>query len=153
MQKQTILEELRKAKAAHINWVQKAKLLISGFKIDEDAIPVNATQCHFGQWFYSDAQRLNGLRTNPLHCMERVEKLHTQLHDIYLNIYKIYYDIEPQGLLSRLFGKKKSTTKEATARAQEYFNEMERVSKELINELNMMERRIIVLPEEELAGL
>lgn len=153
MEKNVILEQLRAAKAAHINWVQRAKMLISGFKIDEDAIPVNSTQCRFGQWFYSDAQKLNGLRNNSIECLSKIEKLHFDLHDIYLNIYKIYYDMEPQGFFSKLFGKKKKITEEASKLAKEYFNDMEKVSKELVEEINIMERRIIALPEEELNAL
>ena len=150
MDKSVILEQLRAAKAAHINWVQRAKMLISGFKIDEDAIPVNSTQCRFGQWFYSDAQKLNGLRNDSMQCLTNIEKLHFDLHDIYLNIYKIYYDMEPQGFFSKLFGKKKKISDEASKLAKEYFNDMEKVSKDLLNEINIMERRIIALPEKEL---
>ncbi|WP_294954727.1 CZB domain-containing protein [Sulfurovum sp.] len=150
MEKSTILEQLRAAKAAHINWVQRAKMLISGFKIDEDAIPVNSTQCKFGQWFYSDAQKLNGLRNNPLDCMSEIERLHFELHDIYMNIYKIYYDVKPQGFFSKLFGKKKKITDDSTKLAKEYFSSMEDVSKKLVNEINLMERRIVALPENDL---
>jgi len=153
MEKNTILEQLRAAKAAHINWVQRAKMLISGFKVEEDAIPVNSTQCQFGKWFYSDAQRLNGLRNNPMDCMSEIEKLHFELHDIYLNIYKVYYDMEPQGFFSKLFGKKKKITEDAARLAKEYFTSMEEVSKKLVNEINLMERRIVALPESDIDEL
>ncbi len=153
MEKSVILEQLRAAKAAHINWVQRAKMLISGFKIEEDAIPVNSTQCRFGQWFYSDAQKLNGLRNNAIECLSEIEKLHFDLHDIYLNIYKIYYDLEPQGFFSKLFGKKKKITEDSTKLAKQYFNEMEEVSKKLVEQINIMERRIIALPDSELEEL
>lgn len=89
MEKSEILDQLRAAKAAHINWVQRAKLLISGFQIDEGSIPVNSTQCQFGKWFYTDAQKLNAMQNNPMECMNTIEQLHFDLHDIYLNIYKI----------------------------------------------------------------
>ena len=150
MEKNTILDQLRAAKAAHINWVQRAKMLISGFKMEEDAIPVNSTQCQFGKWFYSDAQKLNGLRNNPMNCLEKIEKLHFDLHDIYLNIYKIYYDMEPQGFFSKLFGKKRKITEDSVKLAKEYFSSMEEVSKQLVNEINLMERRIVALPEEDI---
>jgi len=153
MEKNTILDQLRAAKAAHINWVQRAKMLISGFKMEEDAIPVNSTQCQFGKWFYSDAQKLNGLRNNPLNCFEKIEKLHFDLHDIYLNIYKIYYDMEPQGFFSKLFGKKRKITDDSVKLAKEYFSSMEEVSKQLVNEINLMERRIVALPEEDIEVL
>ncbi len=153
MDKSVILEQLRAAKAAHINWVQRAKMLISGFKVEEDAIPVNSTQCQFGKWFYSDAQKLNTLPNNTLDCMSEIEKLHFELHDIYLNIYKIYYDMEPQGFFSKLFGKKKKVSEDASKLAKEYFSSMQEVSKKLVDQINLMERRIVALPEKDLEVL
>ena len=153
MERKEVLEQLRAAKAAHINWVQRAKLLIAGFEIDESSIPVNSTECKFGKWFYSDAQRLNGLRTNPMECMTEIEQLHFQLHDIYMNIYKLFYATEKQGFFSRLFGKKKQVSDEAKRLAKEYFDEMEEVSKKLVNEINKMERRIVAIQEDELSEL
>lgn len=57
MNKVIILEHLRGAKAVHIKWTQKAKLLISGLSIKEDAIPVDSTECKFGKWFYGEGQK------------------------------------------------------------------------------------------------
>ncbi len=153
MKKNEILTQLRAAKAAHINWVQRAKLLISGFEIDKESIPVNSTQCRFGKWFYADAQRLNGLRNNPLECMSDIEQLHFQLHDIYMDIYKIFYDTQPQGFFSKLFGKKKSISGNDKELAKDYYNSMEEVSKHLIEQINRMERRIVAVPESELQDI
>ncbi len=128
-------------------------MLISGLKVEEDAIPVNSTQCQFGKWFYSDAQKLNALPNNTFDCMSEVEKLHFELHDIYLNIYKIYYDMESQGFFSKLFGKKKKISEDASKLAKEYFTSMQEVSKKLIDQINLMERRIVALPEKDLDAL
>jgi hypothetical protein len=76
MTKQEIPSQLREAKAAHVNWVQHAKMLISGLEMKEEAIPVNATQCKFGRWFYSDGQALSGLRNNTSEQMAEIEQLH-----------------------------------------------------------------------------
>jgi len=153
MDKDQILEQLRAAKAAHINWVQKAKLLIEGFDIDKSAIPVNSTECKFGQWFYSDAQKLNGLRNNSLECMTTVEELHFKLHDVYMKIYKLYYSMDNQGFFAKLFGIKKKITDDTVRLGREYFTQMEEVSKELLAEINRLERRIIAIPQEEIEEL
>jgi uncharacterized protein (UPF0335 family) len=149
MEKQEILEQLRAAKAAHVNWVQRAKMLISGFQMDEKSIPVNSTECQFGKWFYSDAQKLNALQNNPIECMSSIENLHFELHDVYMHIYKIYYETDSQGFFSKIFGKKKKITDDAKKLAQEYFGSMEKISKELIAEINKMERRIVAISESE----
>ena len=153
MDKDRVLDQLRAAKAAHISWVQKAKLLIEGFEIDKSSIPVNSTECKFGQWFYSDAQKLNALRNNNLECMATVEELHFKLHDDYLKIYKLYYSMENQGFFAKLFGKKKKITEDTIRLGREYFSKMEGVSKELLAEINRLERRVITIPAEEIAEL
>jgi hypothetical protein len=90
MNRDEILSQLRAAKAAHVSWVQRAKMLIEGFSINESSIPVNSTECTFGKWFYSDGQRLNDIRNNPVSAMTEIEDLHSKLHDVYMNIFKIY---------------------------------------------------------------
>lgn len=149
MEKEDILGHLRAAKAAHIKWVQKAKLLISGVDIKEEAIPVNSTECKFGKWFYSDGQVLNSLSNNPPECMKKIEKLHFQLHDIYLKIFTIYFNKPKGGFFSKLFGsKKKSLTEQEIRDARGYYDNMEQVSVELLDEINRLERRLLAVSEE-----
>jgi len=153
MNKEEILSQLRVAKAAHVSWVQRAKLLIEGFTINETSIPVNSTECAFGQWFYSEGQRLNDIRNNPIESMQEIESLHFKLHDVYLNIYKIYYDLEKKGFFSKVFGKKKKVSEEDKLRAKAYYKEMDAISQELVKALNLMERRINVVNEEEIKAI
>ena len=153
MTKENILEQLRIAKAAHISWVQRAKLLIGGFTIDEDSIPVNSTECRFGSWFYKDGQRLNYLRNNTVESMSEIEELHFKLHDIYLNIYKIYYDGGKKGFFTKMFGMKKSVGDADKVLAEAYYFELETISKELVKKLNLMERRIIVVNDDEISAI
>jgi hypothetical protein len=154
MTKEEVLEHLRKAKVAHTKWVQKAHLLISDIKVEKDAIPVNATDCGFGMWFYSDAQKLNALSNNPLECMQSIESLHMKLHNVYLEIYQIYFNKPSKGFFQSLFGlKKEKITPEERAQAHQSYAELEAISMQLIEELNRLERRIIALPDEKIAQL
>ena len=152
MQKSEILEHLRAAKTAHIKWVENAKLLINGFDMQKEAIPVNSTECQFGRWFYSDAQKLNALSNNPLECMTQIETLHFKLHDIYLQIYKIYFNEEKQGFFAKLFKKNKISDLEHE-KAEKLYEKIEEVSKQLLDEINRLERRLIAIPEERIAEL
>ena len=153
MNKEEVLIHLREAKLAHKEWVQKAKLLIEGFKMDKNAIPVNATSCAFGKWFYSDAQKLNGLRNNGLECMDNIELYHTKLHDAYLKIFKLYYLVENKGFFSKLFTGKKKITEETIALGREYFEELDYISKDLLSEISRLERRVIAIGDDELGKL
>jgi mevalonate kinase len=153
MNKDDILERLRIAKAAHVSWVQRAKLLIEGFTINETSIPVNSTECEFGKWFYSDGQRLNDIRNNPLSAMEEIESIHFKLHDVYLKIYKIYYDTEKKGFFEKMFGKKKKVSEEDKLLAKKYYDEMDLISQNLVKALNTMERRINVVNDAEIESI
>jgi len=153
MDKEIVLTQLRAAKAAHISWVQKAKFLIEGIDIDKNSIPVNSTECKFGKWFYSDAQKLNGLRNNSLECMETIEELHAKLHDAYLKIFKLYYTVESQGFFSKLFSNKKKLTDETIELGREYYIHLEDISKDLLAEIARLERRVIAIQDSEIEAL
>ncbi len=154
MKKEEVLEHLRAAKTGHIRWVQRAKLLINGIDVDKSAIPVDSTECAFGKWFYSDGQKLNALNNNPLECMTKVEELHFELHDTYLQIYKIFFSKPKQGFFSKLFGAKKTQiTDIEREKAQQLYEKIESISKELLDEINRLERRLIATSEEKLESI
>ncbi|MEA2072492.1 MAG: CZB domain-containing protein [Campylobacterota bacterium] len=155
MTKENVLEHLRSAKTAHIKWVQKAKLLINGVDVKEDSIPVDSTECNFGKWFYSEGQILNALSNNPLECMQKIESLHFALHDIYLSIFNIYFAEEKKaGFFSKLFGgKRKELSQAELTLAQDYYGKMEGISKELLDEINRLERRLIAVSDEKIEAL
>lgn len=153
MNKEAILEHLRTAKAAHINWLQRAKLLIEGLDIKEDSIPVNSTECRFGEWFYLEAQKLNGLRNNSSESMDHIEILHSKLHSTYLNIFKIYYSETERSFFAKLFSFKKKIEKEDENIARKYYAELEKISIDLLEEIHLLERRITVISQEEIDEL
>ncbi len=154
MEKEEVVSHLRAAKAAHIKWVQKAKLLISGLEVEEDAIPVNSTDCKFGKWFYGDGQMLNSLANNPMEAMANIESLHFKLHDAYLQIFNIYFNKSKGGFFTKLLGLKRRNVSEVEANvAAEHYVAMENISKELLEEINRLERRLIAVTEEKIRTL
>jgi len=153
MNKEHVVEQLRAAKSAHIKWVQKAKLLINGIDVEKDAIPVNSTECNFGKWFYSDAQALNALSNNPMECMASIEQLHFELHDVYMNIFSIYFSKPDDGFFSKIFGKKKKVSADEAQIAQQYFSKLEEISKMLLDEINRLERRVLAVSDEKIKEL
>lgn len=153
MSKEHVLEHLRAAKASHVKWVQRAKKLISGIEIQEEAIPVDSTACEFGTWFYSDGQKLNALANNPLESMSKIEQLHFLLHDIYSNIFNIYFNQPKKGFFSKLFGQKREVSSSEKEVAKEYYQKLESTSTELLYEINRLERRLLATPEEQMVNI
>jgi hypothetical protein len=85
--------------------------------------------------------------------METIERLHFELHDIYLNIFKIYYEMDEPGFFAKLFGLKRKVEESDKKLAAVYFDEMEKISTLLIEEINRMERRILAISSNEMGKL
>ena len=154
MEKADLISNVRVAKAAHIKWVQKAKLLINGLDVKEGAIPVDSTECEFGKWFYDKGQVLNSLTNNTKEEMERIEDLHFILHDQYLEIFNIYFNKVKSGWLCKILGvKRRNVSDEEQKVAKRYFDSMEIISKDLLEEINKLEQILIAVPEEKVKSL
>ena len=105
MNKNEVLDHLRDAKKAHLKWLQRAKALISNIPVEKDAIPMDYTECMFGQWFYSDGQKIAMMA--GMDCIAEIGVKHQALHDEYLKIFKIYFGDANKSFFSKLFNLKK----------------------------------------------
>lgn len=146
MNKQETLEQLSAAKKAHIKWVNRAKSLVEGLPVEKDAIPVDSTECQFGQWFYGEGQQLNALPS--MECMGKIENLHFALHDNYMKIFKLYFGEPNRSFFSKIFNLKPKISDEDKATAREYYVKLEEVSKQLLDEIGRLERRLHAMSSE-----
>lgn len=146
MKKSEIVSKIRAARFAHIQWVQKAKALVNGLEIKEEDIPLTSDSCTFGQWFYSDGQILLAIFNEK--SVKEIETLHNKLHEEYMNIFKIYFDISNLNFFMKLLqhGRKKVNEK-AQQKALTHFCNLERISDNLIKNLNIMETKINMADE------
>ncbi len=147
-----MIEKLQKAKFADLQWIDKAKNLIAGTKNDQGVLPVEIRESEFGKWFYNEGQKLKKLSNNPLECMKNIEILHKQLHDRYYEIYHIYFSEEKKaGFFSKLMGaKRQNLTKEEEEHVAALFHNMETHSKEFIDEVERLERRLEAVAQEKI---
>ncbi len=81
--KDTILRELRKAKAAHLKWRSYAYAMVSGLDIDAEYAPLEHTDCAFGKWYHGAGKEHFG----HLDTYSGIEVPHHILHKIYSKIY------------------------------------------------------------------
>jgi hypothetical protein len=140
MNRTTTLELLAEAKKSHIKWVQRAKLLIGGLPVDQDAIPLNCTDCDFGQWFYDKGQQLNALGANE--CLHDIEKAHFEVHEHYAKIFKIYFDTSDRSFFSKIFHSKKKISDQEKEMAKEYFSRLQVASEAILEHIGRLERRL-----------
>ncbi len=143
LDKEHTIEQLRNAKKAHVKWVQRAKALIEGLPVEKEQVPVDCTECAFGQWFYSDAQKLNAIPN--MECLKDIEKLHYELHDMYMQIFKIYFGETNVGFLAKLFGTKKKISDQEKDVARHYFKQLQEISEKLLDQIGKLERRLTAL--------
>ena len=140
MNKNETVDHLHSAKKAHVKWVQRAKALIEGLPIEKDAIPVDCTECKFGQWFYGDGQNLNAIP--GMDCLKEIETLHFKLHDIYMKIFKVYFGEMNRSFFSKLFNMKKKVTENDKEIARDYYDQLLEVSHDLLEVIDKLERRL-----------
>lgn len=140
MQKYEIVSKIRSARLAHIQWVQRAKSLVNGLPIKEEDIPLMPDSCAFGKWFYSDGQILLAIFNEKV--VSEIESLHNDLHEEYLNIFKIYFDTSDMGFFEKLLKSKKKILDKDQKQAKASLKKLEKISDELIKSLNIAETKI-----------
>jgi len=148
MQKEKVLDGLRKAKQEHINWMHLIKLMVYGFGIKREDAPLNPIESGFGKWFYGDAQKLKALPNTKLECMSHVESSHLKTHDIYFKIHAICFKNQSHRFVSNLLNRK--VTEQERDLVQEYYKELSEASKELMSNTLRFEKRILAISSEEI---
>ncbi len=140
MNKSDTVAHLHDAKKAHVKWIQRAKALIEGLPVEKEAIPVDCTECKFGEWFYGDGQNLNAIPS--MDCLHDIETLHFKLHDIYMKIFKVYFGDLNRSFFSKLFHFKQKVSEHDKEIAREYYDQLLEVSHNLLEVIDRLERRL-----------
>ncbi|MDF1883387.1 hypothetical protein JHD49_05475 [Sulfurimonas sp. SAG-AH-194-C21] len=155
MTKEDVLKHLKIAKHAHTRLLQKAKILIDNIDIEEHTKPINSSETDFGIWFNSDGQRLSALSNNPLECMQNIKMMHTDLYEMYSNIYNIYCEgTQNKGFFSKVLGLgKKEVDEDTKILALEYYEKMNITDKGLFDEISRLERRLVAISDEKIESL
>lgn len=148
MTKREIIQQLRAAKAAHIQWRAYAQAIVGGFSVDQNHVPVIHTNCKFGQWYYGKGQILSNLSVYA-----SIDGPHATLHAVYMEIFKLMYGDESSGFMSSLFTNKEKRREKNKNKAEELMQNLISVSESLLESLNMLEQEVMDLTEEELENL
>lgn len=148
MDKKDVLGQLRLAKSANIQWRSYAQALVAGIPVEKDHVPVIHTNCKFGKWYYGSGQQLASLSSYGA-----IDAPHEMLHQIYLKIFVILFDEDNRSTLQKVFGSaakiKEQHQKEADALMQRLLS----VSGTLLEAIEVLEKEIISMSEEELSAI
>jgi hypothetical protein len=77
MNNDELITIIRNAKVSHKRWVENARSLIEGVPLDKSQVPVNATDCVFGKWYYNEGQALKSIS-----IFREIESHHDALHQV-----------------------------------------------------------------------
>jgi hypothetical protein len=151
MKKHKVLDNIRAARLAHVKWVDRARRLVDGGDITEHEIPVEATTCDFGHWFYSDGQVLLALFS--VSSVKKLELKHKELHSTYMKIFKIYFDTTNQSFFEKFFNKRKKVSEKEKVLANEELKHLELISDDLISYLNIFEKHLNLIEDKDFEKL
>jgi chaperonin cofactor prefoldin len=147
MNKNEIILLVRNAKAGHKKWVENAISLIEGLPLDKTQVPVNATECMFGQWYYGEGQGLKSVA-----AFKEIEKYHDGLHRVYRDIFILLFDESKPSLLDRLFGISRRVSEEKRLAADEKLQTLKLQSRSIMKKLDELEEIIFAMSPEKLDG-
>jgi len=151
VKKHKVLDSIRAARLAHVQWVDRTRVLVEGLAITEEQIPFEATCCDFGRWFYGEGQLLLALFNRA--SIKKLEDKHKELHVVYIKIFKIYFDRSTQSFLEKLLQKRKKVSEKEKTIAMEALVQLEKLSTELIGYLNIFEKNLNSIEEDEFEKL
>ncbi len=97
MEKRRVLEQLNKAKGAHVHWLTSVEALVDGAAIDRREIPLHDTECEFGRWYHGTGRLLAGFEP-----YQAIAEPHKQLHHLYQELFQVLFE-EERNLLKRIF--------------------------------------------------
>ena len=143
-----IIHKLRKAKMAHKRWVGHASAMIEGIPVEKDQVPINYTDCVFGTWYYDEGQNLSSLDE-----FKEIEQPHTDLHVIYMEIFKILFGQKKRSIFAKMLGKSAKLSEQDRQLARAKFRTLEEVSKHIVEKLDALEKRLKTMGEEKVAEL
>ncbi|WP_418640831.1 CZB domain-containing protein [Sulfurimonas sp. ST-27] len=155
MKKDETLKSLENAEVELTRFVETAKSLIDGIDPEDRILPTSSRETKFGQWFYTDGQKLKILSNNPLECMSNIEELHDKLHERYREIFDLYFAEEKKGgFLLRIFKPKQKVLTESELKlVNEKYLAMEQIAEELLAEIARLQRRLVAVSEEKINAL
>ena len=154
MKKPHAITFLHDAKKSHLWWVSHANAIVEGRPVEQDEVPLHATECAFGCWYYG-----NGSALSQLPAFRKIEVPHLHLHEIYLHIHvllKVGKKEQDTSRLGRLLGARHQVKAEkaaAAAEAQALLADLKAASLEIVRHVDDLLAQLLALSEAEFDAL
>lgn len=136
-EREKFLQQIGRAKTAHLRWRAYAQALLSGHDIEEGHLPLEHDECQFGRWYYGAGQ---ALRTLPE--FRAIDAPHQQLHQVCMDLFNLLKRSETPSLWQRIIDLAGKGDRKKTAEIQSKAALLTRVSGELLRALETLERQL-----------
>lgn len=136
-QKKTAVLALKKARVAHLRWVERAEALVGGKALEKEQVPVLPTECEFGQWYLTGGSELRLLGS-----YQAIELPHELLHGIYAQIFELLFGKDTRSTLSRLFGSRKQLRQQQQEEAEKLLLRLKSQSRILLEAIDRLQQDI-----------
>jgi hypothetical protein len=146
--KTEIITRLLDAKKAHRRWVSNAQILMQGIPVQNDQLPLNETECGFGEWYYGEGQALR-----KYDVYKAIEAPHTALHNTYLQIFNLLFRKRKVSLFARLLGNKAEPTETELEEAKKLFSSLNTESQTIMEQLDALEDIILSMDDDTFSQL
>jgi hypothetical protein len=147
-----IVKEIRDAYVAHEKWVRRAKHLVENLPVDEKMIPVDSTECQFGQWLYGRGMKYKNI-AQLSGILHKIEEEHRNLHNTYLRVYKIYFlETKRSWVMNLLTQSRKEVSPKKQQEALYYYHQMVKISTVLLESLEVLEASLVMQKDEVLVS-
>ncbi len=137
MERSDIIYQIHTAKRAHISWLSHAQALVSGLPLEKESIPIFATDCQFGQWYYREGQMLSSIDE-----FKAIEQPHKDLHQVYMKIFKLLFTEHKISLLQKILGLASKAKQSDIAMANRLLSQLEHISENMLKHLEALETTI-----------
>ena len=141
--KEKYIHSIRTARTHQVKWANQIKLMVSGVTLEKETVPVDQTDSEFSKWLYGEAMIFS--MSNAKNIIDEMVDLHGRCYDIYLKIYGTLFAGQKNGILG-IFGTKKASLNDLKL-AQNYYEDLMKVSDQLLSRLRSFESIMLAQPE------
>lgn len=148
MDKAEIIDQLTQARSKHIKWRSHAQAIVAGIPVDPKDLPVKHTNCEFGRWYYGPGRALSRLDSYAA-----IESPHTKLHQVYNGIHIQLLGGTAPSVITRVLNLGKRDKPKHKQDVGDLLKELLTISELLMDSIDLLERDVMDMTDEELAGL
>ena len=147
--KDRYIASLRKARMEHNKWLNKVKLIVSGFETKQEVLVLNPSDAPFGIWLETEAILFSTI--NSKSTLEGIELLYNECYTTYHKIYNLILNTKG-GFIRSLLGADKPSSSDYIV-AENYYEELVIKSDALNNKIRVYESQVQANSAEKFDGI